>query len=245
MRQIINNDLRAEKADNTHWMYLDRMKEPGKDEVKQVVETNLAKLELVTSRGGYPVSSNERKKEMQKLQRLATNPEAEGEALRSDREDSQKAQRMLRMLPDAFRYHIENRQGDRVMLAFTPDPNFRPATREAMVFHGMAGTLVLDVRQERLAEIRGHLIDDVKFGWGVLGHLDRGGQFVVMQSPEADGYWEITELDVQMTGKALFFKSINLHQQEWRSQYRRLPDNLPPQQGLAMLANTSNTVAQK
>ena len=38
---------------------------------------------------------------------------------------------------------------------------------------------------------------------------DKGGSFDVKQEPVAPGYWELTVLNVHMTGKALFFKSIS------------------------------------
>src|SRR5512146_652087 len=164
VRRIIANELRAEKADHTHWMYLDRMKEPGKDVVKEVVQSNSANLELLTARNGRPITEAERRKELQRLQKLTTDPNAQREQWREEREDAEKAQRMLQMLPEAFRYRIASRDGHRVTLSFVPDPQFRPASREATVFHAMAGTMVLDTQQQRLVVMTGRLIDDVKFG---------------------------------------------------------------------------------
>ncbi len=245
VQEVIENELRAEKADKTHWMFLDRLKEPGKDDMKEVVQTDAVSLQLLTTHSGRRVSEAERKEEMAQLHKLASNSKLQREQRRSEREDGEKAQRMLKMLPDAFRYQIESRNGDRIVLSFVPDPKFQPSTHEATVFHAMAGTLAVDTKEHRLVEIRGHLVDDVKFGFGILGHLDKGGRFLVRQQEVNPGIWEIAELDVEMTGKALFFKSINLHQQEWRTGYRRLPNNLSPEQGLALLASEPNAVAQK
>jgi hypothetical protein len=41
----------------------------------------------------------------------------------------------------------------------------------------MEGTVWVDDKENRLAEISGRLIDEVKFGSGFLGHLDKGGTF--------------------------------------------------------------------
>jgi hypothetical protein len=41
--------------------------------------------------------------------------------------------------------------------------------------------MTVDTKQERLVTLNGHLIDDVKFGFGVLGHLDRGSTFEIGQ----------------------------------------------------------------
>ena len=42
-------------------------------------------------------------------------------------------------------------------------------------------------------------------GWGWLGHLDKGGTLLVTQQDLGSGHWELTMLDVEMNGKALFF----------------------------------------
>ena len=32
------------------------------------------------------------------------------------------------------------------------------------------------------------------FGWGFLGHLDRGGHFLVEQGEVVNGHWEVTRM---------------------------------------------------
>jgi hypothetical protein len=67
--------------------------------------------------------------------------------------------------------------------------------------------MTVDTKQERLAGFNGHLMEDVKFGGGLLGHLDKGGKFEVRQTEEAPGQWEVTVLVVvDMKGKALLFR---------------------------------------
>ena len=68
------------------------------------------------------------------------------------------------------------RQGDLVTLTFRPNPNFQPPSLEARVFHGMQGEMTVDTKQERLAAINGHLMEDVKFGGGLLRTPGQGGQ---------------------------------------------------------------------
>jgi len=90
-----------------------------------------------------------------------------------------------------------------VQLNFSPNPDFKPSTHEAKVFHAMQGSLWVDPKQNRLEEISGHLNREVTFGGGVLGHLDQGGTFEVKQAAVVPGYWELSLLNVRMTGKAL------------------------------------------
>ena len=99
----------------------------------------------------------------------------------------------------------------------------------------MEGKVWLNIYEKRLAEIDGHLIENVKFAGGVLGHLDRGGKFQVKQSEVAPGHWEVTLLHVAMEGKALFFKTIAVHQDETSSDFQRVQDDLTLSQEVAEL----------
>jgi hypothetical protein len=85
---------------------------------------------------------------------------------------------------------------------------------------------------------------DVSFGWGILGHLDKGGHFFVAQSKIGPDRWEATEMNIQFTGKALLFKTINLRQVETLSDFRRVPDNLSLAQGIDILNKTNDVMAE-
>jgi hypothetical protein len=51
----------------------------------------------------------------------------------------------------------------------------------------MGGEMRIDIKQEEMAGIAGQLVPDVKFGGGLLGHLDKGGKFEVRQAELAVG----------------------------------------------------------
>ena len=130
------------------------------------------------------------------------------------------------MLPQAFIFSYAGQQGGRTRMDFKPNPHFHARTHEAEVFHAMEGSLWVDAKQNRLAEISGRLMHPVKFAGGLLGHLDSGGTFVVKQEPVAPGYWELTLLNVHMKGKALFFKTISVQQDFSRSDFKKVLDDL-------------------
>ncbi|MGZ7099071.1 MAG: hypothetical protein ACXVJ8_11390 [Candidatus Angelobacter sp.] len=235
VRQIIDHQRKAEAEDHSHWRYLVYHEEPGKTETREVIETGNGDVEVVLSRNGRALTSEERQEQIQHLRRLASHPAELQTAHSAQHEDAAKADEMLRILPDAFLFQYERMEGDYALLKFRPDPAFRPPSREAKVFHSMAGEIRLNTREQRLAVLHGQLIDDVKFGAGVLGHLYMGGWFRVEQSEVAPGYWELTRLDVEVSGKALLFKTISLHQKERRTDYRRVADNLTLAQAVDLL----------
>lgn len=134
--------------------------------------------------------------------------------------------RLFKMLPDAFVFNYAGGDGNLVRLSFRANPNFRPPSLEARVFHDMEGEMWVDCKQERLATFNGHLNEDVKFGFGLLGHLDKGGHFEVEQAEVVPGHWDMTSMSVEMTGKALLLKSIGVQKRENRRDFHQVSDDL-------------------
>ena len=235
VRQIINNELQAERNDHSHWMVRLKTQKSGKAEVREVVETKDGDLDWLVSVNGKPLAKEQQHERERGLQRLVSNPADLQKSQREKEEDMARSQRLLKMLPDAFVFDYGERRGDLQEMKFKPNPHFRPPSHEAAVFHAMEGTLLLNAKQKRLAEISGRLTRPVKFGGGLLGHLDAGGQFYVKQEEVQPGHWELVVLNVDLKGRALFFKTISVQEKMERSKFRRVPDDLTATQGANLL----------
>ncbi len=235
-RAVLTNELKAEKADDSRWMFRLDTKKPGAPElVEEVVETKDGPLKYPILINGQKLTPAEQRKADDQVEHSVRDPGALRKAKDAKAQDNARSQQMLKMFPDAFLFQYGERNGDLVQLNFTPNPNFQPPDREATVFHAMAGNIWVNTKQQRLAQITGHLTHEVKFGWGLLGYLDRGGHFFVKQQEVAPAYWELTSLDVQMNGKALFFKTIAVRQKYSRSDFKQVPQNLDVAQAVRML----------
>jgi len=232
-RRILANELKAENQDNSHWLLrLETFKPGGGKEADEVVETKDGELKRPLLINGRPVSKAEADK---RLENLAHSSDALQKSQKATNEDTAHSQELLKMLPDAFVFKFGVHRGNLIQLTFSPNPKFKPPNREAEVFHAMEGSVWLDTKQSRLEEINGHLVHEVKFGGGILGHLDPGGTFDVKQANVAPGYWELTVLNVHMHGKALFFKTIAVQQNYSRKNFKKVPDDLSIEQGVKML----------
>ena len=122
-----------------------------------------------------------------------------------------------------------------VRLKFRPNPHYPPPSRVEQVLTGMEGSLLIDKGALRLAKIEARLFRDVTFGWGILGHLDRGGTFTVWQADVGDGSWELTHLQLSMTGKVMLVKNISFKLDEVLSDFRRVPSDLTFAKGVELL----------
>ena len=231
LRRAVDSELKGQSNDHSHWMYEATAKDPGKEQVKWIVETREGDLARLSSVNGRPITPEEQNQEDQRIQTLVQKPADRKKQQRAQQEDTRQTENLFKMLPDAFNARFGERKNGLVEILIQPNPNFHPSSLEAEVFHTMEGRIWIDEKQNRLAEIEGHLIHPVKFYGGLLGHLDEGGKFHVKQTEVGPGYWEITLLHVDMRGKALFFKTISVQQDEIRSNFQRVPDNLTLAQG--------------
>jgi hypothetical protein len=66
---------------------------------------------------------------------------------------------------------------------------------------------------------------------------------LVEQQEIAPHHWEVTTLDLNLKGKAVFFKSINVQEKETNSQFQRLDDNIDLARGLELLKRGDQPVA--
>src|SRR5262249_56076656 len=93
-------------------------------------------------------------------------------------------------------------------------------------------------------EIDGHRVEDVTCGWGMRGRLEKGGTFLVEQRQIEGPRWEVVIMDINMNGKALFFKTISMHEKEVSSDFHQVPENLSLKQGVDMLAKGQAQIAE-
>jgi hypothetical protein len=245
VRQVINHEVQAEEHDNSYWMFRLLQTQSGAKKTQEVVETPHGWVRRLLAVNGKPLTSQERAKDEAHLHKLLTDPGEQRKNQEATRNDVHQAQELLKTLPNAFLYNYAGRSGEVVKLNFRPNPRFHPQSRKAAVFHDMVGSLWLNLKQQRLAGIQGRLNQEVKFAGGLLGHLDKGGTFDVKQTQIAPGIWDVTYMNVQMNGKALFFKTIAVREKDIRSDYQRVPSNLTLTQAAKRVKKETNTLAAK
>jgi hypothetical protein len=173
------------------------------------------------------------------------NPEQLSRKHTQEQESAERTLRIVKALPDAFLFDYDGEQqgaadlgkeGARlVRLKFRPDPAYRPPSHVEDVLTGMQGFLLIDSAARRIARIDGTLFKEVGFGWGILGHLDKGGHFLVEQRDVGDGSWDVSRMSLSFTGKILLFKSIAIKSEEVFSDFRRVPATTTFAQGVEML----------
>ncbi len=234
-REVFENEVQAQIHDQSLWCYRQLKEEGGKEKLFAVCETNDGEIDRLLEVNGQALNPKQRQAEDQRIQKMLDDPDQMRQQRKKSEEDGKLERDLLKMFPDAFRFEYAGMQGNLIKLKFTPNPDFRPSSRAAQVFHHMEGSLLVDGEQKRLAEIEGQLTSPVKFGWGLLGHLDKDGTFLVKQQDMGSRHWQLTMLDVEMNGKALLFKTIAVREKEINTDFRPVPEGIRPQEAFELL----------
>ena len=253
VRAAVKNEVKA--ADNTSvkHFFRSRRQTPKGSQTKLYVETNDAMAGMLIANGDQPLTPQQKQAEIDHLAWLEGSPDQLRKKQAREKEDADRTLRIVKALPDAFRYEYAGTENSKdglgregaqlVRLKFTPNPSYSPPTHEEQVLTGMQGYLLIDTTSLRLARIDGTLFKEVTFGWGIFGHLDKGSYFRVQQADLGDGTWDITEMSLNITGKILLFKSLSMVSDETFTDFRRVPDNLTFAQGVQLLKGEEEKLA--
>ncbi|MBI2677446.1 MAG: hypothetical protein HYX28_01550 [Candidatus Koribacter versatilis] len=248
VRRAIANEDRASSG-GPRYMYRLRTEKPERTVVKDLIETNDGVIARLVSVNDKPPTSEQRAADDKKLEKILHDPKEQKQRREEQRKDEERSRQMVKALPDAFLYDFDGKDviaGVPVTrLRFWPNPNFDPPARETMVYRGMQGHMWIEPTEERLVKMDAQLFDDVTFGWGILGRLNKGGRFAIEQSKIGPGRWETTKMDLDFVGKALMFKTIKIKEVETASAFRPVPPNLTLAQGVELLRKSDQLVAER
>jgi len=253
VRRTVQSEV-ATSNGSTKVMFMDRKETPHGSQTKLMVETRDGMAGMAVAVNGKPLTPEQRQAEKDRLAGLVNNPEHLKKKQKVEKEDTERITRIVKALPDAFLYESDGtvvgnqeigKVGDQlVRLKFRPNPKYSPPSHVEQVLAGMEGYLLIDADQHRIAKIDGTLSKEVSFGWGILGHLDRGGHFLVEQAEVVKGDWEVTHMTLGFTGKELLFKSLHIKSDEVFSNFRAVPSNLSFSQGVELLMKQGAELAE-
>jgi hypothetical protein len=245
VRRAVHNEVASNRSSGMHFRFKDEKHTPQLSQTKLMVETTDATAGLLVMQNGQALTPQQRHEEEARLANYVQSPQELRKKKKQEKEDADHTERILRALPDAFLYQRAGTEPGReglgapgdelVRLNFRPNPDYNPPSHVEQVLTGMSGNLLIDTTQNRIAEINGTLSKEVEFGWGILGHLDPGGRFLVQQADVGEHQWEVTHMQLAFTGKVLFVKKISIHSNDTFSDFHSVPGNLTFAQGVELL----------
>jgi hypothetical protein len=254
VRTAVANEVAAANDDSIKHMFRSRKQTPQGSQTRLYVETRQAMVGMTIAYNDKPLTPQQVTDEENRLAGLAANPEQLRRKRSQEQENAEHTLRIVKALPQAFLYTYDGEEvgspglgqpGVRlVRLRFRPDPAYQPPSRVEQVLVGMEGVVVIDPVERRIAMIDGTLFKEVSFGWGILGHLDKGGHFLVQQCDAGDDSWEVSRMSLDFTGKILLFKNLSIKSDEVVSHFQRVPRDTTFAQGVQMVEAEEAKLAQ-
>jgi hypothetical protein len=239
----IKHQIEADAADHSHWRYHIHREDDRGSQDRDVIDTKEGQLARTLLINGQPLTAEQRAADEARMKKLVEDPSERAKRDKRAKEDEDKGVQMFKAIPDAFIFKYEGAENGQVRLSFFPNPHYNAPTRELQVFRSLSGMIWIDRAALRMSRLDGSLFEDVTFGWGLLGRLNKGGTFSVRQSRVGDDHWEIVALDVKMAGHAVIFKTINVKQLQRLTEFHRISDSMTISQAYQLLEKDSSTVS--
>ena len=248
VRRAVELRLQEEK-NHRPVRYVLRKVDGNHETTKEIVETKDGDVARLIEINGQPLTAEQERVEMERLDVLAEHPEMQERRRRSEQKDAARIDRLVGMLPDAEVYTLLGMVpcgagsgtgggfgGQCYRLSFAPNPGFEPPDMEAEVLQGFAGELLIDKEQNRLVRLDARLVRDVSLGFGILGRVNKGGTMALEQAYESDAHeWQPTVLKINLQGRALMVKAVEIRIDEVASGFAPVPEGTGYREGIAML----------
>ncbi len=248
--ELVKRALAAEliaAEDTQHPMrYRLRKASPRLVTTKEIVETKDGAVARLVAINDQPLSQADDIKEQTRINDLLFDPGKQRHRKQSEQADIERVLKVLRALPTAFIYQYagpgaspagrpaESPSGRIEKFSFKPNPAFNPPDLETQALTQMTGELWIDPEQGRVTRLEGHLRQDVDFGWGILGRLNKGGWIILEQAEVAHRQWRVVHFQMAMTGR-LVFRTKSFDTTEDQSNFVPLPFGLSYQQAIQLL----------
>ncbi|HSK45771.1 MAG TPA: hypothetical protein VLA83_17975 [Candidatus Binatia bacterium] len=243
VKDAIKHQMEADAADHTHWRYhIHREDEKGSQD-RDVIDTKDGQLARTLLINGQPLTAEQRAADEARMKKLVEDPSERAKRDKRAKDDEEKGVQMFKAIPEAFIFKYEGAESGQVRLSFFPNPHYNAPTRELQIFRSMSGMIWIDRAALRMSRLDGSLFEDVTFGWGLLGRLNKGGTFSVTQSRVSDDHWEIISLDVRMAGHAVIFKTINVKQLQRITGFHRVSDSMTISEAYQLLEKGDSAVS--
>jgi hypothetical protein len=256
-RALANEYSAAEDA--SHPMRYELVKtSPRWSSTKRICESKDGDVARLIAQNGKPLDAADEQKEQARLTELAGDPAKQRRRKQAEDADEQRVLKVLRALPSAFLYldagpadgpagkpgdSQSTRPGGGPLakverFTFKPNPGFSAPDLETQVLTQMAGEIWVDPVHLRVVRLEGHLQQDVDFGWGILGRLNKGGWIAIDQADVGPDrgvdQWRTVHFKMVMSGRVVW-KTRVFDTNEDESGYEPVPPGLGYQKAIELL----------
>jgi hypothetical protein len=214
--RALQNEYKAAQDASHPMRYELKKTSPHWSSTKKICETKDGDVARLVELNGQPLSPADEQKEEARLTELAGDPGKQRRRKQAEDEDEGRVLKVLRALPAAFVYQDAGagegpagKPGDSPSakvekFSFWPNPAYSAPDLETQILTQMAGEIWVDPVHLRVVRLEGHLVQDVDFGWGILGRLNKGGWIAIDQADVGGGQWRTVHFKMVMNGRVVW-----------------------------------------
>lgn len=244
VRDVIYNELQDRERDS-HWEYRSECLSGAQNVVREQVETASGPVFRLIEQDGKPLDASQQEHENERLDEYIHDPGQIARVTRAHDNDEVQVAAILQLVPDAFLFDYEGPpSADVARIAFRPNPAFVPQTYQARIVHALTGTMIVDVPLKRAIDMSGSVAERVDFGYGLLGHVEKGSSFHIHRHQVSATHWKADLIETHVKGKVLLVKSLSKDQRETRSDFRPVPGDTTLAQAEEMLNQATDQGVQ-
>lgn len=236
--RALANELNAAGNTNHPMRYALHKTSPHLTTTKDICETKDGDVARLVDINDKPLGPADAQQEETRLNALLSDPGKQRRRKQAEGQDEARVLKVLRALPTAFIYTDEGPgdgpTGKVEKFTFKPNPSFSPPDLETQVLTAMSGEIWIDLVQLRVVRLQGQLQQDVDFGWGILGRLDKGGWIAIEQAEVGEGQWRTVHFQMSMSGRVVF-KTRVFDTTEDQTKWAPVPAGLSYQKAIAIL----------
>ncbi len=248
--RALANEVNAAQDASHPMRYELKKSSPNWSSTKKICETRDGDVARLVEQNGQPLSAADEQKEQARLTELAGDPGKQRRRKQSEDADQARVLKVLRALPAAFVYQDAGagqgqagKPGDSLSakverFTFKPRPGYSAPDLETQILTQMAGEIWIDPVHLRVVRLEGHLQQDVDFGWGILGRLNKGGWIVIEQADVGPDMgvdqWRTVHFKMVMSGRVVW-KARVFDTSEDETGYEPVPPGLSYEKAIEIL----------
>jgi hypothetical protein len=244
IRDACYNELQ-QREKRTLWSYVAERHSNNHVFREQVIETVDSPVRHLLAVDGHAPTPAQMKEENDRQQRLLKSESGRHAIQKQQEDDNKKMEELLRIIPEAFVFEDQGKEGESEKIAFHPNPEFKPKTYEQRILHALDGIVFIDLHEKRIARLSGSLGTRVVFGYGVIGHVDQGGTTEITRIHLSPGVWKTSAEKIDIDGRFVMLKTIDKHQDESRTGFEPVAPNTTFAQALDEIAKMDRSASSK
>ncbi len=214
------------------------------DQVRDEIETPSGTVARLILRDGRPLTEEENRNELSRLDDVLHSPEAFARHVKEDSSSKKIATDIASIVPDAMLYsyvpgqpQLPHTARPQVVLDFKPNPAWSPPSTISEGLTGLQGRVWIDGESHTVVRLEGTIFRSVRFGFGMLASIYPGGKVAVDQVAVNDNRWIVSRFMEDISLRALMVKRMDLRSSVETSGYQTVPA-LTPADAIHLLLST-------